>query len=430
MFVRSIVSRLLLTVIVLSELCIADDFFKMRQYEGSASAWGTSPTWHANYLIADLKTVNDFKDLTVGNVNLGTVVDVAGRHYQWLKTQSRSRTPNGYRLVAVMFDAVDGSFWASTIPRGPREVQMIELASNTKPNIFGQPPAQAWWMQVRTLSTGTSAAFHAEDGCFFNWESVHRNRVRGGRYEGNLLIGVYGDWEGKDSKGKTSTDGPRPWNLCVGGNNPRTGGRGRVPSCQTVARNLNVRFAAGNVGRRAADDGGSMNANLTNAADYVGQPPSPADVAAAKAADAVCIEPNSAACKALIHQGIEPSGATSNPGRSSITANPPSKSSKPSCSLQNQDPDQGITQQFCICDGSKTLPLLSGTKTEIATAACDYTTLPDATTQVSTGFHSTTTNSALCEICSKVVDNENACTTIPHCTPTAAKASLTIATSP
>lgn len=50
----------------------------------------------------------------------------------------------------------------------------------------------------------------------------------------------------------------------------------------------------------------------------------------------------------------------------------PKTTSKPSCSMQNQDPDQGITSAHCVCNGV-TLPLLTPTHVTVATQSCEYT---------------------------------------------------------
>lgn len=106
----------------------------------------------------------------------------------------------------------------------------------------------------------------------------------------------------------------------------------------------------------------------------------------------------------------------------------------PSCSMQDQDPDQGITSEYCVCQGSVTLPLLTPSSTAVATESCAYPSLPGSSSQImpSTGFDSTTTNSGLCLICSEVVNNEDACTTIPTptCFPEKAQATVQAGSSP
>ncbi|KAI0859732.1 hypothetical protein F4860DRAFT_525747 [Xylaria cubensis] len=47
-----------------------------------------------------------------------------------------------------------------------------------------------------------------------------------------------------------------------------------------------------------------------------------------------------------------------------------------SCELQNQDPNQGITQAYCLCNGSITLTPLPATKTCTTVASCTPTATP------------------------------------------------------
>ncbi|KAF2674250.1 hypothetical protein BT63DRAFT_449243 [Microthyrium microscopicum] len=55
----------------------------------------------------------------------------------------------------------------------------------------------------------------------------------------------------------------------------------------------------------------------------------------------------------------------------------PSATSTPICSLQNQDPDEGVYTQHCIC-GTVTAPLIFIPTANVtaATQSCDYTTMP------------------------------------------------------
>ncbi len=49
---------------------------------------------------------------------------------------------------------------------------------------------------------------------------------------------------------------------------------------------------------------------------------------------------------------------------------------KPSCVLHEQDPDQGITQAFCLCDSTATLTSLSVLLTGHQSDSCAYTDIP------------------------------------------------------
>ena len=91
-----------------------------------------------------------------------------------------------------------------------------------------------------------------------------------------------------------------------------------------------------------------------------------------------------------------------------------------SCSLQNEDPDQGINTDYCICSGS-TFPVLSvGATATGPDASCAYTSLPSA-------IHPTANLPVItsnCQVCSVGYDSEQ-CTPLPNCTPTSVPASTT-----
>lgn len=72
------------------------------------------------------------------------------------------------------------------------------------------------------------------------------------------------------------------------------------------------------------------------------------------------------------------------PGYSGIYTIPTPSKQKPSyisCSTQNQDPDQGITEAYCVCSGS-TFPKSIATDPP---NSCAYTTLPASATSIYTG---------------------------------------------
>ena len=86
-----------------------------------------------------------------------------------------------------------------------------------------------------------------------------------------------------------------------------------------------------------------------------------------------------------------------------------------SCTLQDQDPDQGIVTPYCICSKS-TFPVLSVASTATDQgASCAYTTLPTSST-----FHPTAVLPVVksnCQVCTIAVDQES-CTPLAGCTPT------------
>ena len=87
-----------------------------------------------------------------------------------------------------------------------------------------------------------------------------------------------------------------------------------------------------------------------------------------------------------------------------------------SCSLQNEDPDQGINARGCVC-GSTTLPLLTITSSVTNDAeSCSYTALPTSSVDNPITV-STTTYTSRCHLCTLVagIANEPDCTSIPKC---------------
>ncbi|PQE05074.1 hypothetical protein CJF31_00002231 [Rutstroemia sp. NJR-2017a BVV2] len=102
----------------------------------------------------------------------------------------------------------------------------------------------------------------------------------------------------------------------------------------------------------------------------------------------------------------------------------------PSCSMQNQDPDSGITSAYCVCNGSKTLPLLSAPSTAVATQSCAYSTIPDSQITPTISLGPVVTDISSCQICTPVENNADSCTTIPGCYPESATATVQVGSSP
>lgn len=142
--------------------------------------------------------------------------------------------------------------------------------------------------------------------------------------------------------------------------------------------------------------------------------------------------PSAAACVTLwTNRTSVPT--TSKASAPTTSASAPAPTKAPSCTLHKSDPDEGVNKPFCLCDSS-TLPVLS---VDLATAtgpdaSCAYKTMPGATAVITTNtaLGPATTNTALCQVCSPVVINENSCTTIPNCYPQAAAASVEAGSSP
>ena len=107
----------------------------------------------------------------------------------------------------------------------------------------------------------------------------------------------------------------------------------------------------------------------------------------------------------------------------------------PSCTLQNEDPDQGIVAQGCIC-GSTTLQVLNVTSATDPAQSCAYTAIP-TTTGVNPITILSSTYTSECQVCTLVggIADTPTCTTITGCAsptpaPTPAATSTTPPTSP
>ncbi|KAJ3580553.1 hypothetical protein NPX13_g18 [Xylaria arbuscula] len=99
-----------------------------------------------------------------------------------------------------------------------------------------------------------------------------------------------------------------------------------------------------------------------------------------------------------------------------------------SCYLQNQDPDQGITSQYCVCENSITAPILEGSNLA-QTALCVYTTVPGTTAEVSVPTYTWTTNCNACTLIGGIADSAD-CTMVDGCTPTGIPTSTETAATP
>ncbi|KAL8726756.1 MAG: hypothetical protein Q9181_005935 [Wetmoreana brouardii] len=147
----------------------------------------------------------------------------------------------------------------------------------------------------------------------------------------------------------------------------------------------------------------------SGASDLVVPPPPPGCPQKVKRAAAACVT-----CITFATPG-GPTGTVSVSGTAPATA---SITPAPtiSCTLQNEDPDQGINTEYCVCSGS-TFPVLSvGTTATGPDASCAYTTLNAASTIHPTANLPVVTRN--CQVCTVAVDSEQ-CTPLAGCTPTA-----------
>lgn len=92
----------------------------------------------------------------------------------------------------------------------------------------------------------------------------------------------------------------------------------------------------------------------------------------------------------------------------------------PSCSLQNEDPDQGINARGCVC-GSTTLPLLTISNAKDESQSCSYTAMPTSKVANPITIESQvyTANCYLCTLIGGIADTPSCATTpVKGCTPT------------
>jgi hypothetical protein len=108
-----------------------------------------------------------------------------------------------------------------------------------------------------------------------------------------------------------------------------------------------------------------------------------------------------------------------------------------SCSYQGADPDEGVTSAYCVCSqgpSTATAPLprnAAGDAIPSGTNSCPYTAWPGtAAITPTTTLGPASTNIMACQVCSPVVVNEDACTSIPNCTPQFPVATVSIGSAP
>lgn len=97
----------------------------------------------------------------------------------------------------------------------------------------------------------------------------------------------------------------------------------------------------------------------------------------------------------------------------------------PSCILQNEDPDQGIDTQGCIC-GSTTLPLLTVAAATNEDQSCAYTAMPTSggPNPITIETQTYTSNCQACTLVGGFADTPT-CTSMKGCVVTSASAAST-----
>ncbi|KAI1378364.1 hypothetical protein F4677DRAFT_443576 [Hypoxylon crocopeplum] len=394
------------------------------------------PTWFAQYP-AD----------TTGLQHPGsyeTNLALAKAHFQWLTDPKNKQRlvygDTGWLTIAVMYDPVSKWHFASTLPRGPRNQLMFKTGPNDAP---------AWWKAVK--NPGAAPELHAEDAVYFNWEISDKAHVSSDPdkkpYPDGTVVATFGHQ-------KINND-----NLFEPGPLPSCSGSRKRPTCQQVASSLGV--------------------------NYQKNPPADA-VKAASAGEAVmksyfagmtqdqidaflCEDIDSKRRRVAIkgrEVELERRGSCKKPFHvSTFTYHKPSTSThpkpKPSCYQQNEDPDQGITTEYCVCDETRTLPFLTISPTVVRTKSCEYTTLPPKDTKrdgmvapmtasataaptpiitppatleqrdltITKSLGPPTTDKRMCQVCTRVVNNENSCHSMKNCIVQTGKVTIEAGTS-
>ncbi|OTA59578.1 hypothetical protein K449DRAFT_447841 [Hypoxylon sp. EC38] len=424
--------------------------------------WEEKPTWHAEYP-SEIVDAED-KEIYFQNLRL------AEAHVDWLldpknnqkNVQSQnSKNQDHWVVVAVMYDPVSNMHFASTVPRG----KILGIMKNT-----GKRVAPRW-----EAAGGKAKLFHSEDAVYFNFESSDKFDSSGtstGKYPRGTIISTFGKRDPKP--GDKYPEGKVPLPPCKTSSS-------KSPTCQEVAKRLGVRFAEGFNG----DDPKLSPDDQEDPDEY------PADITEEDWADLQRQLCEQEAPKRLLIRGKEASwnkteasscrtdiyGSTPvstfsytktfdvslignnftivTPTESkqanqtstdrATTTHSSTQIPTPSCYFQGEDPDRGINMQYCVCNGSRTLPLLTMSSRVALTSSCSYTTLPaQITTRVTnrgaapitrspkatitpgpsldnrdisvhTGFDFTTTDSKYCKVCSQVDAYGEACQSLEGC---------------
>ncbi|KAF3014011.1 hypothetical protein E8E14_009851 [Neopestalotiopsis sp. 37M] len=361
------------------------------------------PTWYADYKSEETGMQNpDSYD---------TNVALAEAHYKWLTNpangQKNMYANSDWLVVAVMYDPISKWHFASTIPKGPRASLMWG----------GQGRATKWYAAAKV--DGQPLELHAEDGAYFNYEisgQAHiTDQANTKPYPAGTIIAAYGHGLKTDTQPEF---GPDKMPSC---SNSR-----KAPSCQKVADALGVQYS-----KDPSADADTAGEAVEEISDNEYGDLTEADI------DAIlCAEGNGPKRRTVSIKGRRVQLGVRDACSSAPT-------STPSCTMQNEDPDQGINTQYCVCDSTRTLPFLTITPEVERTKSCDYTTLPPKDTKraavaamtpspsvptitppatldqrdltISNGFGPPTTDTKMCQVCTQVVNNEDSCSSLDNC---------------
>lgn len=362
-----------------------------------------------------------------GEMTMARLHTLANAHFNWVKTQERAETKGGSLLVAALWVPSVQAVFASTIPRGAFSDSVKQLLNKHAP---------VWWSRAVKFRepNGDEAAYHAEDGAYFNFEFLTRTYsslesetpevLARQKYPPGTMVAVWGYFP-SDSTDQKRTG--RPINLC---GDTKTN-KPRIPSCQQVANGLGVAFELvtdQTPEEQTADDSEDYMIDMSDSEFCAIDDP-----ARRIRRGGSNYARRSAACSSTVAvaETYAPTPLTidlDSPQSPPLTAAPTTVNPQPgtittaptlSCELHNQDPDQGILKAYCLCNKSLTLSPLPATKAQ--SDSCAYSTMPgtSASEVVTTQIQTWTTNCQACSLTGGIADQET-CTSIAGCKPTAA----------
>ncbi|KAB5566355.1 hypothetical protein GE09DRAFT_1055919 [Coniochaeta sp. 2T2.1] len=367
-------------------------------------------------------------------ISLPQLYTIANAHFNWVKNQRKPETSGGTLLVAALYVPTVQTVFASTIPRDKSLIQQLAGGSDLSP---------VWHSRTENLMPGpagssSASLFHAEDSTYFHFESTTRtysnlvgndDGAKSQKYPSGTLLAVWGYYP-NDSMEKKRTG--RPIDLCD--SRPRR--NQRSPTCQQMAKSLGVYFelvtneTPEEMAANTNPDFATENTD-PNACAGGGGPQrrhSPGDVkffrrnttcsSISQVSHTYLFDPTPLTIPLDVTTSasttVTEPPTTTDQARHTITSAPTL-----SCVLHNQDPGHGITKAYCLCNKSITLSPLPSKKAY--SESCAYTTMPgtSASEIVPTQTQVWTTNCQACTIVGGVA-NEETCTPVAGCKPTAA----------
>ncbi|KAJ4418788.1 hypothetical protein N0V82_005353 [Gnomoniopsis sp. IMI 355080] len=428
---------------------------KMTQWPGSVNY----PTWYFN---------TDLKENPLSSWNeLGAI---ANAHWNWVVNQDKARSlssgTKGTVLVTSLWDPVTKVVYSSTVPRNPRKFQMLNGGKAGK--------APAWWDKVKAMPmTGDLSKFppdyHAEDACYYNYETGLAEKITTGKYStgefnGGMWIVTYGAF-GLESGTVDITSTTGNFVAACGQNQ-----NNKSPTCMEVAAALGVWVTDKTVPATQLDQADETDSDEYGAGtidwDEVMEGCFDTEAPNTKRGNQYLRGHSKARRNATVSSVACPASSpapTASPAESisldyltqftktASTDAPPtslplgitasaSSSTAPavtefSCSMQEPDPDGGLVSALCVCKDSSSAisaPLMSiaSSALTIYSQSCEYSTWPATTTSESVALPAPTTNIKMCEVCTRVNVNGDVCNTIPGCTKQVAVASLTVGSKP